>query len=164
MLSALTLGALGFAYCMDVARSRALASAGRALHRLLSPAALEQALRQAAAGRRRADVERLRDVTQLRNFLGSGGVRALFDTPWLPIYLLVIGLMHPLLGIAAGLGAGALALLAVVTERMTREATDATLQSSRSIGRHAESLIRHAEVVVGMGMVASGVGGWRAAP
>jgi PrtD family type I secretion system ABC transporter len=162
MLSALTLLALGFAYCMDVARSRALAAAGRTLHRLLSPAALEQALRHAAAGRGRANADRLRDVTQLRNFLASGGVRALFDAPWLPIYLLVIALMHPLLGLAAGLGAVALALLAVATERMTHSATDATLRHSRSVGRQAESLTRHAEVIVAMGMTASAVDTWRA--
>ena len=161
MLSALTLLALGFAYCMDVARSRALAAAGRTLHRLLSPAALEQALRHAAAGRGRASAERLRDVTQMRNFLASGGVRAMFDAPWLPIYLSVITLMHPLLGLAAGLGGVALALLAVATERMTRGATDATLRRSRSVGRHAESLTRHAEVIVGMGMTASAVDAWR---
>jgi PrtD family type I secretion system ABC transporter len=161
MLSALTLLALGFAYCMDVARSRALAAAGRTLHRLLSPAALEQALRQAAAGRGPASAERLRDVTQLRNFLASGGVRALFDAPWLPVYLFVIGLMHPLLGLAAGIGAAALALLAVATERMTRDATETALRHSRSVGRHAESLTRHAEVIVGMGMAASAVSAWR---
>jgi PrtD family type I secretion system ABC transporter len=161
MLSALTLLALGFAYCMDVARSRALASAARTLHRLLSPATLEQAVRHAAAGKGRVDADRLRDVTALSSFLASGGVRALFDAPWLPIYLLVIGLMHPLLGLAAGLGAMVLALFAVVTERMTRDATDATLSRSRTLGRHAESLTRHAEVIVGMGMSASAVGAWR---
>lgn len=161
MLSILTLLALGFAYCMDVARSRALAAGGLTLDHLLSPAALEQALRRAAVGRGRADADRLRDVSQLRNFLGSGGVRALFDAPWLPIYLFVIGLMHPLLGLAAGLGAATLALLAVATERMTRDATDATLRVSRSVSGHAEALTRHAEVLVAMGMAASAVGAWR---
>jgi len=161
MLSALTLLALGFAYCMDVARSRALAAAGRALHRVLSPAALEQALCRAAARAPDTGADRLRDVTQLRNFLGGSGVRALFDAPWLPIYLFVIAMMHPLLSLVAGIGAAALALLAVTTERMTRVATDSMLRGSRSVGRHAESLIRQAEAVVGMGMAANAVGAWR---
>jgi PrtD family type I secretion system ABC transporter len=160
MLSALVLLALGLGYCMDHLRSRALAAAGHNLDRLLSPAALERAL-GAAAGRGRADVDRLRDITQLRGFLGSAGVRALFDAPWLPIYLFVIGMMHPLLGLAAGLGAAALALLAVVTERMTRAATDAAQRCARGAGRHAEALARHAEVIVGMGMAASAVDAWR---
>jgi PrtD family type I secretion system ABC transporter len=161
MLSVLTFLALAFAYCMDVARARALAAAGRMLNRLLSPAVLEQALHQAAAGRGPANAERLRDVTQLRTFLASGGVRALFDAPWLPVYLFVIGLMHPLLGVAAGIGAVVLALLAVATDRMTRAATEAVRGQSRSVGRHAESLTRHAEVIVGMGMAASAVGAWQ---
>jgi len=162
MLSLLTLLALALAYCMDVARSRALASAGRALHLALSPAALEQALVQATSSARRAEMDRLRDVTELRNFFGGSGVRALFDAPWLPIYLFVIGLMHPLLGLAAGLGAAMLALLAVATERLTRDPTESALRQSRSVGRQAESLSRHAEPIVGMGMVASAVGAWRA--
>src|SRR6185436_8177453 len=87
MLAAITLVALGFAYCMDVARSRALAAAGAALQRLLAPAALEQGLLRAAAGRARADADRLRDLAQMRAFLAGSGVRAIFDTPWLPIYL-----------------------------------------------------------------------------
>jgi len=160
MLSAVTLLALGFAYCMDVVRSRALASAGRTLHRLLSSAALEQALFRAATGGR-ADSDRLRDVTQLRSFLGSSGVRALFDGPWLPIYLFVIALMHPLLAFVAASGAVILALLAMLTERLTRDATDATLRRSRRVGRHAESLTRQAEVLVGMGMVAHAIRCWR---
>src|SRR3954453_4290509 len=53
MLSLLALCALWFAYCMDVARSRALAAAGDALHRMLSPPVLAQTLRRAAAGEER---------------------------------------------------------------------------------------------------------------
>jgi len=161
MLSALTLVALAFAFCMDVARSRALAAAGRTLQRLLSPAALEQALRQASIDRGRANADRLRDITQLRSFLAGNGVRALFDAPWLPIYLFVIGLMHPLLCLVAALGAAALALLAVLTERLTSTAADATQRHSRKVGRHAELLTRHAELIVGMGMVEAAVGSWR---
>src|SRR5204863_3432361 len=79
----------------------------------------------------------------------------------LPLYLLVIGLMHPLLALVAALGAAALALLAVVTERLTREATDRTLRRSRGVGRHAESLTRHAEVLVAMGMATNAIDTWR---
>ena len=55
--------------------------------------------------RGRADTDALRDVAQLRAFLSGPGVLALFDAPWLPVYLLVITLMHPLLGVVATLGA-----------------------------------------------------------
>jgi PrtD family type I secretion system ABC transporter len=160
MLSLLTALALAFAYAMDVARSRALALASRNLHRLLSPAALEQSIRVAAAGRPRARTDRLRDVNLLHGLLTGGGARALFDAPWLPIYLFVIGLMHPLLGLVAGLGAAVLALLAIATDAMTRSATEASLQRSRRSGREAEALTRNAEMLAAMGMVTGAVGTW----
>ena len=78
----------------------------------------------------RADTDVLRDVARLRTFLSRAGVQALFDAPWLPMYLLVITLMHPLLGVAAALGAMALALLGVVTERLTRGAAPSAIAAA----------------------------------
>ena len=161
MLGAITLLALGLAYCMDVARSRALAAAGRTVQRLLGPAALERAMLLAAAGRGPSGTDRMRDVAQLRTFLNGSGVRAIFDAPWLPVYLAVIAMMHPLLAVAATVAALALALLAVVTERATRVATDATQARSRGVARIAESLTRHAEIVVAMGASGNAIGAWR---
>ncbi len=162
MLSLFALLTLALAYCMDTARARALAFAGRALDARLSPAALSNALRH-APGRDRADAaDRLRDVAQLRNFLGGSGAMALFDAPWLPIYLLVIGLMHPLLGVTAALGAASLALLAVLTERFTRDSAQAALRDSRLVSHHTEALTRNAEVIAAMGMGGAAVRAWQA--
>ena len=107
MLTIIALVALALGYCMDAARTRALAWAGRALDRRLSPAALASVLRQSAAQPDRADLDGLRDVTQLRTFLSGNGIQALFDAPWVPVYILVIGAMHPALGAAALAGAAA---------------------------------------------------------
>lgn len=161
MLTIVALGALALGYCMDVARLRALAWAGRALDRRLSPAALASVLRQSAARPDRADLDGLRDVTQLRSFLGGNGIQALFDAPWLPIYILVIGAMHPLLGAAALAGAVLLLALAVLSERLTRDAADQALHKSRTANRHAERLTRNAEAIIGMGMTSAALAGWK---
>jgi PrtD family type I secretion system ABC transporter len=160
MLSALALLALVLGFCMDTVRARALAWCGRAIDRRLSPAALASALREAAGISGRANTDALRDITQLRTFLSGSGIHALFDAPWLPIYLLVIGLMHPLLGLAATLGAILLVGLGVLTERLTRERAERALQSSRITNKHAEALTRHAEVIIGMGMTKAAVASW----
>ncbi len=162
MLSLLAAGALALAYCMDSARSAALARAGRALEESLALPALEQALQLAAAGRGRAETDRLRDIAQLRAFLSGPGVQALFDAPWLPLYLLVITALHPLLGLVAALGAGGLLLLSVLTERLTREPAAGVLKRSRALGHQADALARQAEVVVGMGMGAAAAQRWQA--
>ena len=161
MLSAAAVLALALGYCMDSLRARALAWAGSALDRRLSPAALVALLRHSAGAPGRLDTDALRDIAQLRRFLGGSGVHALFDAPWLPIYLLVIALMHPLLGATAMLGACLLATVAVLTERLTRRETEAALQRSRATNRHAEALSRNAEVIVGMGMTAAALAGWQ---
>ena len=161
MLSVLVLLALGLGYFVDTVRTRALAFAGRALDRQLSPVALATALRQAASVAGRVDMDTLRDITQLRAFLGGNGVLALFDAPWLPLYLLVIGLMHPALGVAAAIGALALLLLGVLTERLTRANTEQVVRRSRAVTHHADALTRNAEAIVGMGMSPAAIAGWQ---
>jgi PrtD family type I secretion system ABC transporter len=161
MLSALVLLTLILGYFVDTVRARALAFAGRSLDRRLSAVALANSLRQAASAGGRGDTDALRDIAQLRTFLSGSGILALFDAPWLPIYLLVIGLMHPVLGVAATVGAGSLIALAVLNERLTRRHAETALRASRSATRHAEALSRNAEAIVGMGMTRSAVAGWQ---
>jgi PrtD family type I secretion system ABC transporter len=103
----------------------------------------------------------LRDIAQLRTFLSGPGVLALFDAPWATLYLALITLMHPLLGLTATLGALALVGLGVITDRVTREAAAETVRSSRRSTRTAEKLARNAEVIVGMGMIGTALARWR---
>ena len=160
MLSVLVVVALALGWCMDEARAKALGHAGRVLDATLSPQVLRRALAQAAAPDRRGDGDALRDVAQLRGFIGGSAVLALFDAPWLPIHLLVIGLMHPVLGIAASIGAAALVVLAVIAERVTRADARDAQQASRAAQRQAQALLRSSEVIAGMGMSAHAVGTW----
>ena len=161
MLSALTLLAIAFGCCMDVVRARALSAAGRALTQRLSAPALQHALQQAATAGSLGDVARVRDVAVLHQFLNGAGARALFDAPWLPLFLGAIALMHPGLGVTAAAGAAVLALLAAISERQTRDGTQAQLQRARTLGRHADTLVRQAESFVGMGMAGAAVAAWR---
>lgn len=161
MLSLLALLALAFGYCMDVVRAQALATAGRALMERLSAPALRHALQRAALGASRRDIERVRDVGQLNQFLHGHGVRALFDAPWLPLYVAVIAWMHPWLGVTAALGAALLLAIAVVTERLTRSVTEQLQRRSRGVSRDADTLVRQAETFVGLGMVGAVVASWR---
>lgn len=162
MLTCFVLLALALCYFADTVRARALAWAGRALDRQLSPIALAGSLRQAAGICGRADTDALRDITQLRAFLSGAGVLALFDAPWLPLYLLVISLMHPMLGLAAATGAGVLIAVGVLTEKLTRAHAEQALRRSRATTHHADSLTRNAEVIAGMGMTNAAVGAWQA--
>ncbi|CAG0944613.1 Type I secretion system ATP-binding protein PrsD [Gammaproteobacteria bacterium] len=161
MLSLLAALALGLGYAMDALRGRTLALAARVLEQRLAGAGLADALRHAARGGR-ADTDVLRDVAQLRAFVAGPGMQALMDAPWLPVYLVVITLMHPVLGGVAAAGALMLGALGWVTERLTRPASERVLQRTRAAGRRAEALTRHAEVIAGMGMGRAAVRAWGA--
>jgi PrtD family type I secretion system ABC transporter len=162
MLSLLAALALGLAYFMDTVRARALAWAGRALERRLAPAALESVLRDAAAPSGRPDSDLVRDIGQLRSFLAGSGIHALFDAPWVPIYVFVIALMHPILGLTATLGACLLVVIALLTEKLTHEPVREVVAASRASAQHAEALARNAEVIVGMGMTGAALSAWQA--
>lgn len=159
MLAVPVLAMLALGYCMDAARARTLAAAGRRVERCLAPEALATQLESAAAGARRDD-DALRDVAQLRKLLGSAGVVALFDAPWVPLYLLIITVMHPLLGGIATLGALLLFALGMLTEYTTRRYTERAVAATRAAHRQADALLRNAECVVAMGMSGAATADW----
>jgi PrtD family type I secretion system ABC transporter len=154
MLSAITLLFIALAWFLDVARTRALAWAGRSLDRALAGPAVDAAIIQ-AAGPGRADADSLRDIAQLRAFLTGPGVLGLFDAPWLPIYLIFIALMHPVLGVAAAAGACTLIVLGVLTDVLTRASAEETVRDARGAARLAERFARNAQAIVAMGMASA---------
>jgi len=96
--------------------------------------------------------EGLRDLDTLRQFLAGSGLNALFDAPWMPIYLVIIFLFHPLLGAVATGGAIALFLLAIASDMLTRRPTEEGALALAGANRMAESGFGNAEVVRAMGM------------
>ena len=106
-------------------------------------------------------LEMLREVSQLRNFFGSSAVTTLMDLPWLPIFLIISFLIHPLIGTVALIGGMLLGLIAYLTQRRTRENIKRSVVASQKELRLGESLIRNAEVIDGMGMGSAMLGRWQ---
>src|ERR1700716_1602790 len=62
----------------------------------------------------------LRDLDQIRAFLSGTGPTAFLDMPWMPMFLLVLFLFHPVIGTTATAGAGAIVAMTLLTERRSR--------------------------------------------
>ncbi|CAM3082418.1 type I secretion system permease/ATPase [Methylobacterium mesophilicum] len=94
----------------------------------------------------------LRDLETIRAFFGGSGPSAFFDLPWMPIYLVICILFHPLIGIAAIIGVAVLAIFALLTDRATR--TPALTATTKGSQRNslAEAGGRNAEVIAALGM------------
>ncbi|MEM0909143.1 MAG: type I secretion system permease/ATPase, partial [Pseudomonadota bacterium] len=96
--------------------------------------------------------EPVRDVDQVRQFLSSTGITALFDMPWMPIYIAIVFLIHPLLGALAAGGALVLFAIALATDRVARP----LLKDSGGLSAQRSAIVasgaRNCEALVGMGM------------
>ena len=84
---------------MEALRSRILVALSTRLDQELAPTFYDLIFENAVlAGPERSTAQPLSDLNQLRQFITGNGILAIFDAPWLPIYILVLFLFHPLLG------------------------------------------------------------------
>src|SRR5688572_27787741 len=153
VLTIVAIAALLVMALLDVLRARLLTAAGAALDRRLGPRVLDGLLEQTARLSGAAYLNGLRDVNTLRAFLGGAGLVPFFDAPWLPFFLLVIFLFHPVLGLVACAGAIVMLLLAFLNERLTRGPLERAQAEARRAARFIDANVRNAEVVSALGML-----------
>ena len=103
---------------LDALRRAALGRMGEWLEEELHPSALSACLKCAHADRARAS-EAYRDLAMLRQFAQSGACSTLFDALWTPLFLGVLFLVHPLLGVIGVLSVLFLLGLGLVEDRFT---------------------------------------------
>ena len=138
---------------LDLIRGRILVRIGGRLDEALSRRVYETIVRlPLKVGNRSDGLQPLRDLDSVRSFLSGAGPNALFDLPWLPIYLIICFLFHPYIGLAALAGAIILGVITMLTETMTREPTQAATNFAIARTSLAETSRRNAEVLTAMGM------------
>ena len=138
---------------LDLIRARILVRIGARLDETLSGRVYETIVRlPLKIGNRNEGLQPLRDLDSLRSFLSGSGPTALFDLPWLPVYLIICFLFHPYIGLAALFGAIILGVITLLTETMTRDPTRAATGFAMTRTALAETSRRNAEVLAAMGM------------
>jgi len=151
-LSALAIGLYLFQGGFDVIRTQVLVRVGARLDKDIAPIAHRVAIDMPRFGFSSSEaLERGRDVDTVRGFLGSQGPAALFDLPWIPLYLAFVYFLHPWLGALTLAGAVVLTLLTVLSEILTRRLNGTTRQSGILRNAIADSNARNAEVLKAMG-------------
>ncbi|HET9716231.1 MAG TPA: type I secretion system permease/ATPase [Pseudolabrys sp.] len=161
ILAAVLFAALGI---LDAIRGRILVRIGGALDETLSGRVYDTLIRlPLRAGARNDGTQPLRDLDAIRSYLSGLGPVALFDLPWIPLYLAICFAFHPLIGFTALAGAIILITLTLVTETLmrapTKEATEAGIQRNSL----AEASRRNAEALIAMGMAGRVAGQWNEA-
>ena len=138
---------------LDLIRGRILGRIGTALDEALNARVFDTVVRlPLVVGARNEGLQPLRDLDNVRAFLGGMGPSAFFDLPWLPLYLAICFAFHVLIGVTALAGAIVLVTLTLITERMTRDPAREAMGLAARRNDLAASSRRNAEVLVAMGM------------
>ncbi|WP_417581804.1 type I secretion system permease/ATPase [Pelagibacterium sp.] len=163
-LSALAVGLYLFQGLFDIVRSQVLVRVGARLDRKFAPLAHQVAIDMPRFGFSTPEaLERGRDVDNLRAFLGSQGPMALFDMPWMPVYVIFVYFLHPLLGALTLGGAVVLVFLAILGELLSRRIANATQQAMINRNAIADSNARNAEILKAMGFASRAIENFRVA-
>jgi PrtD family type I secretion system ABC transporter len=141
-----------FQGALDLIRSRVSIRLGRYLDETLCLRVYDSLVRLPLKTRGDGDgLQPLRDLDQVRSFLSSGGPSALFDLPWMPLYLAICFFFHFWIGATALVGACVLIVLTFLTESRTRAPAKAFAGFAMSRNALAAAARRNAEVVRAMG-------------
>ena len=160
MLTLMMLAAYLFMSALEMIRSFVLIRLGAQLDMHLNKrvytAAFEQNLKRAGTSAGQA----LQDLANIRQFLTGNGLFAFFDAPWFPIYLLVIFLFDPYLGLFALVGTILLIALAYINESVSRKPLSEANSMAVSANQLATNNLRNAEVIEAMGMLPNLMNRW----
>ena len=153
LLTIITIFVFAVSSVIDDYRARILINYGVMLDQRVSgrlfSGLFDAALRGEQSGRSQA----LRDLDSFRQTLTGLAAAAFFDVPWIPVFVFVLFLISPLVGVVTLIGAVALVWLALAQERSLRppmqEANEAAIKSYA----FTEAALRNGEVVRAMGML-----------
>ena len=149
---------------LDLVRNRISSRIGRYFDETLGGRVFDSMVRLPLKTRGDGDgMQPLRDLDQVRSFLAGGGPTALFDLPWMPVYLGICFLFHFWIGVTALIGGLLLISITVLTEMRTRGPAKASAQLAVSRSALAAEGRRNAEVLQAMGMRRQAAQRWQAA-
>lgn len=162
MLTLILVGVYVLDAALEWTRGRALVRGSAMLDLQLGPKVLEASFRRTLRGSTAVTIRALADLAAVRQFLTGKGLFAFLDAPWTPIYIAVIFLLHPWLGLFAVVAATLLVLLTWVSERLTAQPLKAAAEEAQQASQYASASVRNAEVMESLGMLRAIQQRWQA--
>ena len=153
MLSLILLGFFALGCALEWVRGQVMIKMSAGLDTQLGErvfdAAFERSLKEHSAN----PAQVLSDLNSIRQFVTGPALIAIFDAPWLPIYVIATFLFHPWLGVFTVIGSLILAGLAVWNELTTRKSMSEANRLSVASSSYVNSTLQNAEVIQAMGML-----------
>lgn len=140
---------------LDAARTQVLIRCGVLLDQKLSGRLFSALVQKSSRQGFTQGGQALRELDEFRTFITGPGIYFIFDLPWIPLYLGLLYLIHPTLGVVATVGALMLLGLAFLNEFVTRTPIENAQASARQAFTFTENIMQHADVIRAMGMQSS---------
>jgi len=161
-LALIAVGAYIFMGILDILRNRVLTLIGERIDTDVGPKIHEAVVQLPLqlSQNPQETVQPLRDLEHIRTFVSGPGLVSLFDLPWVPIYLIVIYLLHPALFSLAGSGAALLIVLTIFTEFRSKKPSYTALSAQSARNHFSDTAGRGGEVIKAMGMMPAFTNRW----
>lgn len=155
VLTVLLLGVFLLMGAIESVRTWVLVRVGARLDAQLHGPVFEASFRRSLVRPGSLAAQPMSDLNTVRQTLAGPGLITLFDTPWLPIYVVVIALLSPELAVFTLMGAAVLAALALVNEALSKSPLDAAQRANSEAQAALHNQLRHAEVIEALGMLSN---------
>lgn len=109
---------------------------------------------------RPSSAQTLRDLSTIRQLFSGHSLFPILDIPWTPIFILVLFLLHPVIGMITLVGAIVLFSIALFNEFSTRQLTELTTETAATSNRYATAVLRNSDVIQAMGMRSNVIATW----
>ena len=146
---------------LEWVRQRLMQRIGLALGLNMANDVLTSAFRSNLASQGQAASQPVRDIDNIRQFMGSPTIFAFFDIPWTPIFTAVIFMFHPLMGAVAVFGAVVIFTLGILAEFRSRLPMRAAAMEGLQSHQLLESSMRNSDALKAMGMFDGLIGRWQ---
>jgi len=98
-------------------------------------------------------IQAFNDLRTIREFIPSGAVMAMLDSPMALVFLLIVFIVSPWLGVMALIGAVVQVWIAYQTERKTMPVLTQANKGAIDAQNYANGTLRNAQVIEAMGMM-----------
>jgi len=155
MITLIALALLGIYAILEWVRSRVLVRAGMRFDEMIAKALFNRVVTTTIRQPNGKSEFVLADVDRLREFLTGSGLIALCDVPWVPVFLFVCFMFHPLVGYVALGGAIVSLMLALANEIMTKKTLNEASGLGQTAQHFANTTLQNVEAIRALGMETS---------
>ncbi|MGH6945084.1 MAG: ABC transporter transmembrane domain-containing protein, partial [Geminicoccaceae bacterium] len=153
MLTGLVCFALAALAALETVRAQVMVRLGGRLERDLNQRVVEATFAATLRAGEGASHQALGDFDRVRNFVWSSIPAALFDVIWTPLFVAVVFVFHPMLGLVALGGSIVLLCLAWVHDIATREKLEEASRKASDCNSFMERSLRSAQTLEAMAML-----------